>query len=78
MFELCDDDDDGCMNPVHILQMLQRLERIFIRETAKVDIESQIMLNAIADTRAEKSFHFIMQAIKEQSNKKAWKAKIKE
>ena len=19
MFELCDDDDDGCMNPVHIL-----------------------------------------------------------
>ena len=58
--------------------MLQRLERIFIRETAKVDIESQIMLNAIADRRAEKSFHFIMQAIKEQSNKKAWKAKIKD
>ena len=25
MFEICDHDDDGCMNPVHILQMLQRL-----------------------------------------------------
>ena len=60
MFEICDDDDDGCMNPVHILQMLQRLERIFCRETARVDIESQIMLNNIADRRAEKNFHFIM------------------
>jgi len=38
MFQLCDHDQDGCMNPVHILQMLQRLERVFVRETARVDV----------------------------------------
>ena len=52
------------MNPVHILQMLQRLERVFVRETARVDVESQIMLNKIADSKAECNFHFIMAAIK--------------
>ena len=60
MFELCDLDDDGCMNPPQILQMLQRVERVFVRECSKVDIESQILLNNIADKRAEQNFHFIM------------------
>jgi len=78
MFEICDDDDDGCMNPLAILQMLQRLERIFCRETARIDVESQIMLNNIADRRAEKNFHFIIMAIKGMGVKKAWKAKMKE
>ena len=64
MFQLCDHDQDGCMNPVHILQMLQRLERVFVRETARVAVESQIMLNKIADSKAECNFHFIMAAIR--------------
>jgi len=29
LFELCDDDDDGCMTPDDILSMLQRVERVF-------------------------------------------------
>ena len=58
--------------------MLQRLERIFCRETARIDVESQIMLNNIADRRAEKNFHFIMQAIKDKSIRKTEKAKAKE
>jgi len=29
LFELCDDDDDGCMTPEDILNMLQRVERVF-------------------------------------------------
>ena len=29
LFELCDDDDDGCMTPDDILNMLQRVERVF-------------------------------------------------
>ena len=29
LFELCDDDEDGCMMPDDILNMLQRVERIF-------------------------------------------------
>lgn len=66
------------MNPVHILQMLQRLERVFNRETARVDVNSQIMLNSIADRRAEKNFHFIMAAIKQESMKKAWKQRMKD
>ena len=36
MFELCDDDDDGCMRPGEILLMLQRIERIFARECSRV------------------------------------------
>lgn len=40
MFELCDNDDDGCMNPLQILQMLQKVERLFTRESARIDIGS--------------------------------------
>ena len=53
--------------------MLQRLERVFNRETAKVDVESQIMLNKIADRKAECNFHLIMAAIRQESLKKAHK-----
>lgn len=60
MFSLCDHDEDGCMVPYDILLMLQRLERLFARETSRVDIKSVILLNSIADKRAEKNFHFIM------------------
>lgn len=40
MFELCDNDDDGCMNPLQILQMLQKVERLFTRESSRIDIGS--------------------------------------
>ena len=60
MFLLCDHDEDGCMVPYDILLMLQRLERLFVRETSRVDVASMILLNGIADKRAEKNFHFIM------------------
>lgn len=29
IFDLCDDDEDGCMMPIDILDMLQKVERIF-------------------------------------------------
>jgi len=38
LFELCDDDDDGCMTPDDILNMLQRVERVFAQECARVDL----------------------------------------
>ena len=60
MFELCDDDDDGCMRPDEILNMLQRTERIFAKEISKVDIQSNILLNLIADKKAEQKFQRIM------------------
>jgi len=59
------------MNPVHILQMLQRLERVFVRETARVELESEIMLRKLADNKAELNFHFIMEAIKQENIKRA-------
>lgn len=61
------------MNPVHILQMLQKLERLFGRETARVNVDSQILLNQIADRKAEKRFYFLMAQIKQQAIKKAHK-----
>ena len=70
MFELCDDDDDGCMRPAEILMMLQKVERIFARECSRVDIPSQILLYTIADKKAEQNFHFIMGMIKHQNLKK--------
>eukprot|EP00347_Sterkiella_histriomuscorum_P003672 403363386 len=70
MFELCDDDDDGCMRPAEILQMLQRVERIFARECSRVLIESSILIYQIADQKAEQNFHFIMGMIKHQNIKK--------
>lgn len=38
MFALCDNDDDGCMNPMDILQMLQKVERVFVRERSRIDL----------------------------------------
>ena len=66
------------MNPVHILQMLQRLERVFVRETARVAVESQIMLNRIADSKAQCNFHFIMIKIKNQSLQKENKQRLRD
>lgn len=43
MFELCDDDDDGCMRPAEILNMLQKVERIFAKECSKVDVDSTVL-----------------------------------
>ncbi len=56
MFELCDDDDDGCMRPAEILNMLQKVERIFAKECAKVDVDSVILQNMMADKKAEQKF----------------------
>ena len=76
MFELCDDDDDGCMRPDEILNMLQRTERIFAKEISKVDIQSTILLNLIADKKAEQKFQRIMGQIRQQSiNKQLEQAK---
>jgi hypothetical protein len=77
MFQLCDLDEDGCMVPYDILLMLQRLERLFVRETARIDIKSQILLNSIADKRAEKNFHFVMTSYRNLNIQKEMKAKQK-
>ena len=53
MFELCDDDDDGCMRPAEILNMLQKVERIFAKECSKIEVDSVVLQNMIADKKAE-------------------------
>ena len=78
MFQMCDHDEDGCMVPYDILLMLQRVERLFARETSRVDIKSTILLNNIADKRAEKNFHFIMTRYRMQQIKKAYKTHLKQ
>ena len=76
LFELCDDDDDGCMTPEDILSMLQRVERVFAQECARVDLESAILDNFVADKKAELNFHFIMGMIKHQNLKKNIRIKM--
>ena len=75
LFELCDDDDDGCMTPEDILNMLQRVERVFAQECARVDFDSTILNNFVADKKAESNFHFIMGMIKHQTEKKQLRLK---
>ena len=70
LFDLCDDDEDGCMTPEDILKMLQKVERVFARECARVDLESTILDHFHADKKAELNFHFIMGMIKHQSARK--------
>lgn len=60
IFDLCDDDDDGCMTPEDILLMLQRVERVFAKECARVVLDSSILDNFVADKKAEQNFHLIM------------------
>jgi Ca2+-binding EF-hand superfamily protein len=69
LFQLCDDDNDGCMRPAEILQMLQRVERIFAWECSKVNIQSVILLNNIADKKAEINFHYIMNTMRQEQQK---------
>lgn len=64
IFDLCDDDDDGCMTPEDILLMLQRVERVFAKEVARVVLDSSVLDNYVADKRAEQNFHLIMGMIK--------------
>ena len=60
--------------PDDILKMLQRVERIFAQEVARVDLDSHILNNMVADKRAEAKFHSLMGVIERLNAKK--KAKL--
>ena len=76
LFELCDDDDDGCMTPEDILQMFMRVERVFAQECARVNLDSATLDNFVADKKAEHNFHFIMGMINHQNMKRNLKIKM--
>lgn len=65
------------MNPLQILQMLQKVERLFTRECARIDIKSQVLLNGIADKKAEQNFNFIMTVLRQKAIKKIYHEHIK-
>ena len=64
LFDLCDDDEDGCMKPEEILKMLQKVDRVFASECARVELQSTVLDNFCADKKAELNFHQIMNMIK--------------
>lgn len=68
LFELCDDDDDGCMTPEDILYMLKKVERVFHQECAEYgqEFHSTVLNNFSADQKAERKFNIIMGMIKSQ------------
>lgn len=68
IFNFCDDDGDHCMRADEILFMIQRLERIFCKECAQINLESQLLLQSIADKRAETRFHYIIQVIRRKGD----------
>lgn len=67
LFWICDDDGDGCMTPEDILDMLKRVKRVFASECSRVDLNSTILNNMVADKQSEMGFHFIMGKIEVQS-----------
>ena len=68
IFNFCDDDGDHCMKPEEILFMIQRLERIFCKECSRINLDSQLLLQSIADKRAETRFHYLIQIIRRKNN----------
>ena len=75
LFWVCDDDGDGCMTPEHILNMLQRVQRVFALECARVDFESATLNNFAADKKSEIIFHLIMGKIETQAQQRDLKLK---
>jgi len=65
---ILDDDEDWCMRPDEILLMFQRLERIFAMECSKIYMQSYVLVNNIADNRAERKFHMLMLKLKSQES----------
>jgi hypothetical protein len=43
MYDICDDDGDHCMRPLEILIMLQKVERLFCRETSNINLPSIVL-----------------------------------
>ena len=68
IFKFWDDDGDHCMRPDEILIMIQRLERIFCKECTQINLESHLLLQSIADKRAETKFHYIIQVIRRKND----------
>lgn len=56
------------MRADEILFMIQRLERIFCKECAQINLESHLLLQSIADKRAETKFHYIIQVIRRKAD----------
>lgn len=75
LFWICDDDEDGCMMPDDILDMLKRVKRIFSAECSRVPLKSAALNNMVADKQSEMFFHFIMSKIEVQSQRKELKLK---
>mmetsp|Transcript_4822 Transcript_4822/g.4567 ORF Transcript_4822/g.4567 Transcript_4822/m.4567 type:complete len:101 (+) Transcript_4822:92-394(+) len=56
------------MRPDEILLMIQRLQRIFCRECSQINLNSQLLLQSIADKKAETKFHYIIQVIRRKND----------
>ena len=67
IFNFWDDDGDHCMRADEILVMIQRLERIFAKEWSQINLNSQLLLQSIADKRSEIKFHYIIQIIRRRN-----------
>ena len=75
LFWICDDDEDGCMMPDDILDMLKRVKRIFSAECSRVPLKSATLNNHVADKQSEMFFHFVMSKIELQIRRKEAKLK---
>ena len=58
------------MMPIDILDMLQKVERIFAQECSRVDLDSTILNYRVADKKAELNFHRLIGVIQRQALEK--------
>ena len=59
IFRLTDVADDGCLSKKEILKMIIRIERNFAKECCPIEINSSIILQEMANKKAQRKFHIL-------------------
>lgn len=61
IFTLTDVAEDGCLSKKAILKMISRIEKNFAKESCPIEINSTIILQEMANKRAQRKYHSLMQ-----------------
>ncbi len=61
VFRVCDTDNDDCLSLKEIRNMCSLIERVFAREATLVEFESTLLLQSLAEKKADMKFkRFLM------------------
>lgn len=64
IFELTDVAEDGCLSKKAILKMISRIERNFAKESCPIEIKSSVILQEMANKRAQRKYTSLLRLLK--------------